>query len=184
MYALYQKISEGKGCRYIFQEEAHLLGCNVGFIPKMLAAVLRKDASWPMKWDLNVSDDLARIGLSNHALIISLKPYNPKNLSLYELMNVFGHCLDGWTPMMYHLRGLFIDEDPIKFDDKNFFRSASDIEDPIFTMAYTMSGTVKNGKIFGEWNPTRPGSSNSALLWPETFNYFVDMARKVAKPVQ
>ena len=181
MYALYEKISTGEGHRYIFKNEVSLLGCNVGFIPKMLKTVLSKEASEPIDWHLNVSGDLSRTNLSNQALIISLKPYNKNNLSIYELVNVWGVSSNGWTAMMYHIRGLFVDADPKKIDSKDFPRSPREVDDPIFTMAYVMDGTVKNGEIIGKWSPTRPGSSNSVLLWPTTFEYFAKMATEVIR---
>ena len=145
----------------------------------MLNSSLAPSANEPLKWHIPVATALERAGYPQHALIINLKPDSrTPNLSLYEVMGVWGSSSAGWTPIMFHLQGLFIDEDPTRFNDRDFRRAYSDIEDPIFSMMY-LHGTVREGKIFGPWTPPRPGATNSVLLWPDTLQYFSGEAAKL-----
>jgi hypothetical protein len=95
---------------------------------------------------------------------------------LYELSDVWGYSAKGWTPILFHLRGL-VDEDPRRFDQIEFVRMPSEIDDPIFTMMY-LRGTVKNGRLDGTWTTPGPSPTNSVLLWPEAFEYFWQQAKK------
>jgi len=58
-----------------------------------------------------------------------------------------------------------------------FIRTKDEVEDPIFTFGY-VSGTVKSGKITGKWTPPGPSPTNSVLLQPDVFKYFVEQASK------
>jgi hypothetical protein len=179
MYALYQKQLQGSDNRYVFREQVSLFGCNSGYIPKLLKHSLDTVASEPCPWHLNVGDSMEAAGESGKTLIINLKPKNAKpNLSLYEVVDVWGYSNYGWTPIMFYLRGLLIDADPIAFDDKDFARTPEEVTDPIFSMMY-LSGTILNGSIVGRWTPPGPSPTNSVLLWPKTFKYFAEEARAI-----
>jgi len=43
----------------------------------------------------------------------------------------------------------------------------------IYSLLY-MQGDFHDGKVRGTWNAPRPSSTNTPLLWPETFEYFID----------
>jgi len=181
MYALYRKTGTSQGVSYEFDRTVSLFGCNSGLIPKMLRAIATPDKGEPSwYWHLTPEEHLTGLGLpENGTLIINLKPNNAeKNLSLYEIGEVWGHSGSGWTPIMLRLRGLFIDEDPKKFDDKSFSRKEEDIDDPIFSILY-LNGSVAEGTLTGKWTAPRASPTNSALLWPNTFKYFVEEAEKV-----
>ena len=48
-------------------------------------------------------------------LVIDLKPKQHKtSVSLYEVLDVWGYSCNGWTPILLHLAGLFVDEDPAR----------------------------------------------------------------------
>ena len=178
MYALYEKVADGESYSYRFGEQVSLFGCNSGYIPWLLAKTIDKAASEPLAWHLIVDDALGVVGKKDHALIINLKPNSKEpNLSLYEVMEVFGYSASGWTPVMLYLRGLFVDEKPAKFDANAFVRSPADAEDPIFSMTY-LNGTVRNGAIQGRWTAPGPSSTNSVLLWPDAFKYFAEQRAK------
>jgi len=179
MYALYGKEYSDAQTHYVFDKETHLFGCNVGWIPKLLRGLLSSSASEPLKWNISVGSALEQAGFPARTLVINLKPNGKKpNLSLYEVMAVWGWSSHEWTPIMFHLRGLFIDDDPTEFESTDFYRSDRDVEDPIFSMMY-LEGSVRNGKLFGPWTPPRPGSTNSVLLWPDCLKYFWDEAAKL-----
>ena len=177
MYALYEKRS---GHRFLFKEQISLFGCNAGYIPKLLKAGLDGSASEPWPWHLNVETAMKKVGHSGETLIINLMPNSKTNLSLYEVVDVWGYSAAGWTPVMLHLRGLFVDADPSRFDQRDFVRSPADIDDPIFSMMY-LSGTLREGAIRGRWTPPGPSPTNSVLLWPDTFKYFADRAREIMR---
>lgn len=179
MYARYEKQSTSDGYRYRFAEPISLFGCNQGYIPWLFSVTVPDAASEPMPWHLLVADTLRLVELDGSALIINLKPRSKAgNLSLYEVVEVFGFSASGWTPLMLYLRGLFVDENPSRFDEKDFVRSQSETEDPIFSMMY-LDGTVRNGKLEGRWTAPRPSSTNSVLLWPASFEYFAQQAQEI-----
>ena len=64
---------------------------------------------------------------------------------------------------MFHLKGLFEDEDPELIDDKEFVTQDAAIRDPIFSMTY-LSGTIRGGNIEGRWTAPGPSPTNSVLL--------------------
>jgi hypothetical protein len=120
-------------------------------------------------------------GYADHTLIIDLKPKNREtNLSLYEVAEVWGHSSNGWTPIMLRLRGLFIDEDPTAFNREDFTRCEADIDDPIFSMMY-LQGTIREGSLLDKWTPPGPSPTNSVLLWPETLQYFSEVAATLTR---
>jgi hypothetical protein len=134
--------------------------------------------SEPWFWHLPIRD-LLQIAEPGHALVINLQPNDKKKLSLFELMDVWGHSHNGWTPMMFHLRALFIEEDTAKCSHEEFTRKSPELGDPIFTMTYLYDSSVKDGHLTGRWTPPRPGATNSVLLWPDTFQLFTSAAQKI-----
>lgn len=177
MYGLYQKEQTGERSRYLFVEETSLFGCNVGWIPRLLRPLIPANPDLPWTWRIEVTKALAQAGKPSHTLIINLKP-SDTNLSLYELINVWGYTEPTWTPIMMHLRGLFEDESPTGIDTKDFLRIESDITDPIFSMSYLI-GSISNGALSGRWTPPGKSSTNSVVLGTETFRYFIQEAQKL-----
>lgn len=179
MYALYKKLKDANGYKYMFQKQVSLFGCNSGYIPYFLQKQLRSGETEPFKWELDLKTAFEEEGEADSVLIINLKPNNKgRNLSLYELMHVWGYSSSGWTPIMIHIHGLFIDEDPRSFNDEDFVRKEREIEGPIFSMMY-LNGTISQGQISGKWTTPGPSPTNSVLLWPETLDYFSSMAKQI-----
>ncbi|MBI5646612.1 MAG: hypothetical protein HY962_06740 [Ignavibacteriae bacterium] len=179
MYALYNKTGENGSIQYRFQEGISLFGCNKGYIPWLLANQLTAELSEPLSWHVNIENSLKAVGQDNQTLVIDLKP-NSKlpNLSLYEVLDVWGYSGSGWTPILFHHGGLFIDEDPIRFDKNNFVRWSAEVDTPIFSMMY-LRGTVKDGRLNGKWTPPVPSPTNSVLLWPGAFEFFCQQAKRI-----
>jgi hypothetical protein len=178
MYAAYERSMTDSSLHYKFIERISLFGCNEGYIPWLLEHSLEAGQSEPLKWHVNLDEALDKEGMKNRALIIDLKPNNTnKTLSLYEIADVWGHSSSDWTPIMFHLRGLFVDYGLEGLDERNFSRSVEEIDDPIFSMLY-LKGSVRDGKIVGKWTAPRASPTNSALLWPDTFEFFANEARK------
>lgn len=179
MYALYDKTQNNGAARYRFRDAASLFGCKEGYVPWLLGKQLTVESSEPLSWYVNIESSLRAAGQDNQTLVIDLKPNSKEpNLSLYEVLDVWGYSASGWTPILFHLSGLFIDEDPTRFDKNDFVRSSAEVDDPIFSMMY-LRGTVKDGRLEGRWTPPGPSPTNSVLLWPEAFEYFWQQAKRL-----
>jgi hypothetical protein len=112
-------------------------------------------------------------GHPDSTLIIDLKPRDVEpNLSLYELVRVWGYSADEWTPIMLQLRALFVDDDPSRFDRQKFTRSTSENTEPIFSFLY-LSGSIQGGELTGKWTTPPSSPTNSALLWPKSLDHFL-----------
>lgn len=175
MYAIYEKQVEGEEEKYNFKSKTCLFGCNSGKIASLLREELTSENNEPYKWHIDMLKQMPR----GKTLIINLKPNNIEtNMSIYEIVNVWGYSEHDWTPIMLHLRGLIVDETSQKFNEERFSVKTSNIDDPIFSMLY-LNGTVKNGEIVGKWTAPRPSPTNSCLLWPETFQYFIEARKSI-----
>jgi hypothetical protein len=179
MYYLYSKRSEARRHRFTLKEETHLFGCNKGMIPHLLKISLASGAEEPLFWHINVGEMLARDGKKDCALIIDLKPKQREtNLSLYEVAEVWGASAKMWTPLMLHLRGLFVDENPRRFKRDDFVRTDDAIVEPIFSMMY-VHGSISGGALVEKWLPPGASFTNSVLLWPDSMKYFAEKATEV-----
>ncbi len=185
MYLRYKKTRIDAGTKYDCQEEGvSLFGCNNGFIPWLLQSKLKRGDSEPLKWHVDVVADLNRQdGYQDNTLVIDLKPkQNKTNISLYEVMDVWGYSEDEWTPVMLRLTGLFTDADPAMVNRQSFIRTNEEMDGPIYEFMY-VDGTVIDGNIQGKWNPPPMSPTNAALLWPDTLNYFVQCIRETTPDV-
>jgi len=180
MFALYKKtLSEGKSS-YNFVKEVHLFGRHEGYIPLLLGSQIPAGQSEPFKWHLDVEAGLARQSdVKGNALVIDVMPKNKEEAFVCELAEVWGHSDYGWTPLMFHLRGLIVFESLEGIDKNQFGRNKTDTDDPIFSMMY-LRGSVKDGMIDGPWTPPGP-AINSVFLWPTVFRHFYTEAEKVIK---
>ncbi|HEX3036971.1 MAG TPA: hypothetical protein VHT73_17930 [Thermodesulfobacteriota bacterium] len=135
-------------------------------------------------WHVNVVAELgAHLDYPNSTLIIDLKPRQIKtNLSLYEVMDVWGYSSSGWTPILLRLNGLFVDENPSLVDRNKFVRKDNEVDGPIYEFLY-LDGSVDKGRLVGPWILPRAAPANAALLWPDTINYFVRCIRSCTPDV-
>jgi hypothetical protein len=173
MYGRYKKSRLDGKCRYEFLEKVSLFGCNEGFIPWLLAGQMPASQDEPYAWHLEVESALANAGHQGSTLIIDLKPkQSDKNLSLYEVVDVWGYSADGWTPVLLHLSGLFVDEDPTKVNRNDFTIDNDARKGPIYEFLY-LDGTISEGKLIGRWSPPPVSPTNAVLLWPDALKYFV-----------
>jgi hypothetical protein len=177
MLYLYQKESDGKKVIYK-QLEEHSLGGKDSIVAKYLKATLNKQSE-PLKWCMPVLDLFAKVSsLRGNAVLIDLKQNVKGNVSLYELQDVWGYSSDGWTRILLKLQGILIDDTSGKYNKKELSLPLPLDKRPIFTILH-FGGTVKNGEIEGRWTPPPPTPYNSALLWPETTEYFASVMSKV-----
>jgi len=114
---------------------------------------------------------------------LHIKPkQNKTNLSLYEVMDVWGYSEGGWSPILLRLNGLFVDEDPSVVDRNSFVRKDDEIDGPIYEFLY-LDGSVAEGKLTGSWAPPPASPTSAALLWPDTLNYFFYCIRSTTPDV-
>jgi hypothetical protein len=146
-----------------------------------LARSLPTGQNEPYSWHLDVPSALAEAGAANGTLIIDLKPQQRQsNLSLYELLEVWGYSSSGWTPVMMRLRGLFVDADPRHVDPRDFAYDLAESDDPIFSVMY-LAGGISNGALTGRWTAPGPSSTNGVLIWPDVMRYFTAEAERVMR---
>jgi len=89
------------------------------------------------------------IDYTGSTLVIDLKLKQSKtNISLYEVLDVWGYSLSGWTPILLHLRGLCVDADPSTIDRNNFEVANEDRNEPIYEFVY-LDGSVGGGRLVG-----------------------------------
>jgi len=180
MYGRYQRRRVmGKSTRYQFAEQVSLFGCNNGFIPWLLQLQTPPGQNEPYLWHLEVEKALAGTDeYKGSTLVVDLKPKQHKtNVSLYEVLDVWGYLSGSWTPILLHLGGLFVDADPSSVDRNDFSISDNEVDGPIYEVLYP-DGSIENGKIVGTWNAPPASPTNAALLWPDTLNYFVKCIRE------
>lgn len=185
MYMRYLKKEQPDCSSYQFVEECSLFGCNNGFIPWLLSRRVSSSQGEPYKWHLPIQDSLngakwGEIDCTGSTLIIDLKPkQNKKNLSLYELLDVWGYSDSGWSPILLHLSGLFVDENPSRVNRNQFVIHDDKPQEPIFEFMY-LDGSVEGGQLVGRWNAPPASPTNAALLWPEPLAYFLTSIRSVS----
>ena len=155
-----------------------IFGCKSGFIPWLLGLKLAPGQGEPCKWHIDVVSELgSHPEYPSSSLVIDLKPkQNKTNLSLYEVMDVWGYSSWGWTPLLLRPNGLFVDQDPSVVDRNSFVRKDDVIDGPIYEFLY-IAGSVAGGKLVGSWAPPPASPTNAALLWPDALNYFVQSIR-------
>jgi hypothetical protein len=177
MYARYEKTDADGRSSFRYAEQCSLFGCKVGYIPWLLAKRTPADQGEPYRWHIPLQSALDSTENRGSALLIDLKPKQQKtNLSLYELLDVWGYSDSGWTPTLLHLSGLFVDADPTSIDRNNFSVADGDRQGPLYEVLY-LDGTVSDGKLTGRWTAPPASPTNAALLWPQTLSYFVDCIR-------
>ncbi len=169
MYSIYRMVNAGRGrWRYIRLREAHLFGCNVGEIPRLLRQSLPALQEEPYPWHLDVERAFRKEGA---ALVIHLKPRD-RRASLYQVRDAWGYSAYGWTPVMLRLRGLLVDGRP-KVKDPSAFAVGRDPEHEAIHTFFKFNGTVQGGRLTGHWTSTRPSATNSVLLWSDALRYFM-----------
>jgi hypothetical protein len=181
VYARYLKTRVGAdAARYELQDDqyTHLFGCKEGFVPWLLRPKLTPEQNEPCEWHVDVASELAaNAEYPNSTLLIDLKPkQNKTNLSLYEVMDVWGYSDKGWSPILLRLKGLFVDAAPSSFDRKDFIRKDRDTVPSIYEFLY-LKGSIRDGELDGRWTAPPASPTNAALLWPESLNYFFKCIR-------
>ena len=182
VYARYLRETETTRSSYQFEEQCSLFGCNEGFIPWLLRRRITTPHEDPYKWHLPIRDCLNGaksnvVDYTGSTLIIDLKPkQNKDNLSLYEILDVWGYSEGVWSTILLHLSGLFVDASPKGINRKKFDIEDCKRDEPIYEFMY-LDGGVRDGKLVGRWNAPPVSATNAALLWPKPLHYFLTCIR-------
>jgi hypothetical protein len=185
MYARYVRTRVDKDVlRYELKEQASLFGCKNGFIPWLLGLKLKAGQEEPCAWHIDVVSELGgNPEYPKSTLVIDLKPKQSKtNLSLYEVLDVWGYSQNGWSPLLLRLNGLYVDADPLVVNRSSFVRRDDEVQGPIYEFLY-VAGSVTDGKPTGLWVPPPASPTNAALLWPDALNYFFECIRETTPSV-
>ena len=179
MYYRYTRTRVGTDAtQYVQNEKKSLFGRNEGFIPWLLGLKLPPGQGEPCKWHVDVVTELGgHPDFPYSTLLIDLKPkQNKTNVSLYEVMDVWGYSDRKWSPILLLLNGLFVDENPSNVDRNTFVRKDNEIEGPIYEFLY-LDGSIAGGQLVGTWSPPPASPTNGALLWPDALKYFFECIR-------
>lgn len=186
MYYLYERTSERDVIRFRRLKSVCLFGCRSGTIPRLLLQKLNREAvsaSEPLDWHVPVASELTHEGITNGTLLIDLKPQQKKeNISIYELLDVWGVSRSGWTPVMLRLRGLYVDELPTVCNPRDFSVVPPKEHSTIYSFLY-LNGALRDGRLDGKWVAPPRSSTNSPLLWPNSLQYFVSKIQETAPHV-
>jgi hypothetical protein len=179
-YFFYERQAIEIGVSFSGRRATALGGTRTGLIVRALRREAVPKASEPWCWHIKLSDVLASLETATTAFVIDLKPANASNVSLYELRDVWGFSYRNpeyqWTPMMLRLRTLLSDESSTRYDKRGFVVHTLD-DRSIFTFLYLDGSVDEDGTFVGRWCFPRPSSTNSVLLWPDAFAYFVEQTR-------
>jgi len=143
----------------------------------------------PFTWQIPVAEAIESLGLNGNCFVVDLKPKAQRIVALYELLAVWGYSVWGygpewwgWTPIMLKLRGLVVDENVEQFAEQgnskeNFTVELNPDHACIYTFLHLAGSFNKDGQLEETWNFPGRSSTNSALLWPDAFEFFVGKAR-------
>jgi hypothetical protein len=108
-----------------------------------------------------------------------------RTIHLQELVKVFGYTYPEWTLILLYFRGLIIDSPESSYNKENFTIDFSQLKqhDPIFSFTYRR-GSIKNGVLQGTWNSSGPSTANSALLWPEAYDFLISKSEEIRRARQ
>jgi len=163
-FMLYQVRAKGSDHEYTYVRNAQIAGSR-----GPLAALQRRKNSGgvcPFPWHAAGREIVEGVlgAADGHEIVIDLKPYKTKTVSLYRVMNVWGYSYAEWTPIALHLESLFdmAHHDPREFKKRFIDRGAD--RDQVGEFLYLQGGVRE-----GTWNWGMVGRVNGTLLWPDAF---------------
>ena len=194
-FKLYEKTGEEAGLDVLEEKPVTFrFGGHVrGVLPKYLESrgILEKarksvqGSRRPYFHHFFVADLLSSAGHdpNSHRLVIDLKPSTPRNVSLYEVRELWAAINETWTPIMLRIHPLFMDEKVEKGREEECKRRFlvdpnRDTGYPIHDIVYLKGGYDKrpDGKDGSHWwGPSRLGQYSAALLFPEVAERFSEV---------
>ena len=125
-------------------------------------------------WSSDINNMLKSTGRDPEQVrvLIDLKPKVQNNVSLYEILKVWGVTHPNWTPLMLQLRPLFIDtkvtaKSPETCKKQILVDPNANLDPPVFDFIY-----LRGGYEEGPWSPAQLGFHSGVLWWPEAARFF------------
>ena len=172
MYFLYQKETIGDTTAFQRSQQVSLAGSRSGIIVQYLREILNRSDTEPLEWHIPVDDIFRKLNLKGNSLVIDAKPNSKKELSLFDVINIWGYSSHNWTPILLELKQI-LEDDINKYDRTNFTLENYNDDQSVFTFLY-LHGSVKNGRITDTWVFPGPSPTNSVLLWPKALEFFTN----------
>jgi len=173
--------------QFIFERKMLFEALPRKIIQPKLDEIYKNTDKEESKWKLNVDEIeqlLHRIKIKPETskklvMVIDLKPNSrSKEISLFQIENIFGYSYKDWTPLCLELRIVYDRADVQNFEDqkKTITVKKSDFQKRIYEFLYIRKG-LKSGTL--NWGMT--GSVNAVLLWPETLKYFLNECVEISE---
>ncbi len=187
MHYIY-KVSELGGMKKQYErvKEVPLFGVKTGIVCDMLRNEIKDNIINGQKWSIDVSESLRKLGNEKSALVIDFKPNAADGkIHLHQLIKIYGFSNSEWTPLLLYFQGLIVDADRNSEKKENFTVDLDLVKehDPIFSFTYRLGG-IANGLLVGKWTSSGPSAANSALLWPDAFNFFMSNCQQIIREKQ
>ena len=170
-YFLYTRTRKNGRCQYVCKGQTKLFG-REGLVASALdvEGKIPEGQQPPWHWHVKVPDFLQQ-----QVFVIDLIPGGRERneFTFYELLEVWGCSYkEGYSSALLRLRSLLSGRQDADFNDRDFTINCKNDGQPIFTFLY-FRGSIRDGKLSGKWLPPGPSPTNSALLWPVDFDYFI-----------
>lgn len=171
-YYLYNRTHENGRYHFAFQGKTHLFGCNSGVVAKALKDQIPEGQQPPWRWRVCIPDTLRQQNSRGNVFVIDVMPNNNEH-SYCELLDVWGCSYkEGYSSALLRLRSLLTGQQDDDFDRNDFIIDHEGENEPIFTFVY-FNGSIENGQLSGTFTAPGPAATNSVLLWPVDFDYFL-----------
>ena len=159
MFYAYTKRQEGN--KYHFSRNYHItLGGNKwGVIREYLDKTKPSRLSVPYKWHFPIEKGLKQLEYDENSILIDAKPHKEGNVSLYEILDIWGYTTRTWTPILLRLKALLVDEEASYYDKKQFKITGYPNIETVLTFLYLRGGIYRNS-FFGTWNFPGPSPTN------------------------
>ena len=180
-YFRYNRTQENGRCRYVHKGQEKLFG-RKGLVASALdvEGKIPNGQQPPWDWHVNIPKALREQNSIGNVFVIDLIPGGRERneFTFYELLEVWGCSYEeGYSSALLRLRSLLGGRQDADFNDKNFTINCEDDGQPIFTFLY-FRGSIRDGNLSGSWLPPGPAPTNSVLLWPKDFGYFIPIIQQ------
>lgn len=169
-FMFYDTVDVSSGRQFNFQQQISLAGTRG---PLATCARTANPANQiPFGWHASEDKLVGHFGgiPGQQAIVIDLKPRVTGNVSLFQLLDVWGYSSEHWTPLAVRLRALFVDlQEPNPLAFKNSFIDPGTNHSLVGEFLY-----MHGGVLGGKWTWGMVGRVNGALLWKDAFTFLTD----------
>ena len=112
--------------------------------------------------------------LEGNTLVMDLAPNDKNEIGLFEIQQIWGFTKYSWTPIMLESLPV-LDAKRSSVPDASQFKVAFDLYSAlpkVYSFLY-MRDTRTDGGFSGNWSPPPASPTNTPVLWPEVFDYFL-----------